>query len=225
MKHDPAKLKELYIDLDGDTHFGDYVITVAQDTMAESPRDWDNLGTMVCWHRNYNLGDVQGRNEYSDSDQFWYALAGKTYMGDEGDLGYIKKLAFKKNIILPLYLYDHSGITMNTTGYSCGWDSGQVGWIYISLEQVRKEYSAKRVSKKLRARVEKYLTGEVETYDSYITGDVLGFNIVRNDDDGDEIDVNSCWGYFGGDFTYMTDEIKSDIKYNIEHTPQQLDLI
>ena len=27
-------------------------------------------------------------------------------------------------VILPLYLYDHSGITMNTTGFSCPWDSG-----------------------------------------------------------------------------------------------------
>ena len=35
-------------------------------------------------------------------------------------------------VILPLYLYDHSGITMNTCGFSCPWDSGQVGWIYAS---------------------------------------------------------------------------------------------
>ena len=29
-------------------------------------------------------------------------------------------------IVQPLYLYDHGGITMNTTGFSCSWDSGQV---------------------------------------------------------------------------------------------------
>ena len=228
MKHDPAKLKTLYIDLDGDTHFGDYVITVAQDTFVESPREWDNMGTMVCWHRNYNLGDVDGAKEYGEfgsQSNFWIELAGIEDEGQELDMDKVMELAYKRNIILPLYLYDHSGITMNTTGFSCGWDSGCVGFIYVSLEQVRKEYSAKRVSKKLRARIEKYLTGEVETYDSYLTGDVRGFSIVRNDDDGDEIDVNSCWGYFGDDFTYMTDEIKTDIKYNIEHTPQQLNLI
>ncbi len=222
MKHNLAKLEELYIDLDGDTPFGDYVITVAPDEMAESPRDWDNLGTMVCWHRNYTLGDVQGSNEYSDPDMFWYDLAG--IEETDSNLDKAIELANKKNIILPLYLYDHSGITMSTSSFSCQWDSGQVGWIYISLEKVRKEYSAKRVSKKLRARVEKYLTGEVETYDSYLTGNVLGFSIVRNDDDGDEVDVDSCWGYFGDDFGYMTDEIKSNIKADIEHTPQQAEL-
>ena len=227
MKHDPAKLEELYIDLDGDTNFGDYVITVAQDTYAESPRVWDNMGTMVCFHSRYNLGD---KHDYSDARHFMHALSGlyeyeeSDYLTDE-QLTRCQEEVEKKNVILPLYLYDHSGITMNTGGFSCQWDSGQVGYIYLSLEQARTEYSAKRVSKKLRARIEKYLTGEVETYDSYLTGDVRGFSIVRNDDDGDEIDVDSCWGYFGGDFTYMTDEIKSNIKSNIEHTPQQLDLI
>ena len=30
-------------------------------------------------------------------------------------------------VILPLYLHDHSGLTMNTSGFHCPWDSGQVG--------------------------------------------------------------------------------------------------
>ena len=227
MKHDLAKLKELYIDLDGDTSFGDYVITVAQDTMPESPREWCNLGTMVCFHSRYNLGD---KHDYNNYRHFVHALSGlyeneDTYYLTDDQITRCQETVYKENVILPLYLYDHSGITMNTSGYACQWDSGQVGYIYVSLEQVRKEYSAKRVSKKLRARIEKYLTGEVESYDCYLTGDVLGFSIVRNDDDGDEIDVDSCWGYFGSDFGYMTDEIKSNIKSDIEHTPQQLDLI
>ena len=219
MKHDLAKLEELYIDLDGDTSFGDYVITVAQDQLAESPREWDNMCTMVCFGR-HGLGD---KHDYNDNEHFMHELSGlyeyedTDYLTDE-QLARCQAEVEKKNIILPLYLYDHSGITMNTTGYSCGWDSGQEGWIYISLEQVRKEYSAKRVSKKLRARVEKYLTGEVKTYDAYLIGDVKGFSIVRNDDDGDEVDVDSCWGFFGDDFSYMTDDIKSNIKSDVEHT-------
>ena len=42
-------------------------------------------------------------------------------------------------ILLPLYLYDHSGITMNTTGFSCSWDSGQVGFIYASKARFKEE--------------------------------------------------------------------------------------
>lgn len=43
------------------------------------------------------------------------------------------------NVILPLYLYDHSGLTMNTTGFSCGWDSSVVGFIYCSKKDFRSE--------------------------------------------------------------------------------------
>lgn len=35
------------------------IIKVLQDTSADSPREWSNLGVMACWHRNYTLGDVQ----------------------------------------------------------------------------------------------------------------------------------------------------------------------
>lgn len=44
-------------------------------------------------------------------------------------------------VILPLYLYDHSGITMNTCGFSCPWDSGQVGWIYYRMFRIAAECS------------------------------------------------------------------------------------
>ena len=37
---------------------------------------------------------------------------------------------------LPLYLYDHGGITMSTNPFSCPWDDGgQVGWIYASKQK------------------------------------------------------------------------------------------
>ena len=36
---------------------GKYKIEVIQDSEPESPREWDNLGNMICFHRNYNLGD------------------------------------------------------------------------------------------------------------------------------------------------------------------------
>lgn len=34
-----------------------YIINVFQDDNPESPREWDNLGAMYCFHRHYNLGD------------------------------------------------------------------------------------------------------------------------------------------------------------------------
>jgi hypothetical protein len=107
-------------------------------------------------------------------------------------------------VILPLYLYDHSGITMNTTGFSCGWDSGQVGFIYVSRETLRNEYSVKRISNKIVEKATKLLLGEVETYDQYICGDVYGFKVfnVETCDKGceHEEEIDSCWGFFGDNF-------------------------
>ena len=32
-------------------------IEISYGTYAESPRDWDNLGIMNCYHRKYDIGD------------------------------------------------------------------------------------------------------------------------------------------------------------------------
>jgi hypothetical protein len=34
-----------------------YILEIFPDEPYESPREWDNLGTMICFHRRYNLGD------------------------------------------------------------------------------------------------------------------------------------------------------------------------
>ena len=45
-----------------DISYKGYIIKIFQDEMAENPREWDNLGTMVCFHPDYNLGDIQERD-------------------------------------------------------------------------------------------------------------------------------------------------------------------
>lgn len=36
---------------------GPFTLTLHHDETPESPREWDNLGTITCWHRRYTLGD------------------------------------------------------------------------------------------------------------------------------------------------------------------------
>lgn len=96
-------------------------------------------------------------------------------------------------IMLPLYLYDHSGITMNTTGFSCPWDSGQVGYIYVTLDEVRHEYQVQRVTRRVREKVIEQLTAEVALYDTYLRGDYYLF--IIEDEDGNTLDA--CGGFNG----------------------------
>ena len=44
-----------------------------------------------------------------------------------------------KVAILPLYLYDHSGLTMSTNDFGDRWDSGCVGFIYMDKDTAMKE--------------------------------------------------------------------------------------
>lgn len=163
-------------------------LEIQLDDDAESPRECDNNGIMVCWHRNYCLGD---KHDHKTPQDF---LDWKQEQGDD--------------IIacLPLYLYDHSGITMSTGAFSCQWDSGQVGWIIATRESL--ESGGHKVDDLDVAKVEEWLRGEVETYDQHIRGDRWGFILrgpipetcplcERDYNEGEE--EESCWGFYGDD--------------------------
>ena len=141
---------------------------------GESPREWDNIGTMVCFHNRYELGDKH-----------------------DITVGQCSKKIKQNNVIsLPLYLYDHSGITMSTSPFSCHWDSGQVGYIMVTKEEVRKQFGWKQVTKKRIEKIKSYLRGEVETYDQYLTGDVYCY--IAYDSDNNQVD--GCGGFYGTDW-------------------------
>jgi flagellar basal body-associated protein FliL len=89
-----------------------------------------------------------------------------------------------------VYLYDHSGLTMNTKGFNCPWDSGQVGWIYASHEQVKAEYGA--VTPENLKKAESILESEVKLYDYYLTNQCYGFQLFEGD-----VETDSCWGFYG----------------------------
>jgi hypothetical protein len=100
------------------------------------------------------------------------------------------------------------------------WDSGRVGYIYVSKEAVKKEWKVKRISPKLAQTIEKNLDGEVETYDSYLRGDVYGFKVSTIpteegfEDEGEELDA--CWGFIGDYNGYVLEEAKRSADYHAE---------
>jgi hypothetical protein len=158
-------------------------IEIHSDDDGINPRhEWDNMGTMVCFHGRYNLGDKDHGFKQSNYDS-WAELQ-KAIIREHGPC-----------LIAPLYLYDHSGITISMGEFSCKWDSGQVGFIFVPHSRIRKEYSCKRISKKTLERAKGCLESEVKVYDDYLTGNVYGFKIFDDVDGENEID--SCWGFFG----------------------------
>lgn len=162
---------------------GNKTLEIVQDEYPSSPREWDNLGTLLFSHKRYHFGDEKKAEELT------------------GTRDHIKWMNFakRKNVIaLPVYMYDHSGTTVkvghNGNPFSCPWDSGLIGWIVVTKKQVREEYKWKVITKARLEKIKTYLEGEIETLDQYMTGDVYGFRILENDEETD-----SCWGFYGSD--------------------------
>lgn len=160
-------------------------VVITQDEIVESPREWDNAGHMVCWHPNHVLGD---KHAFEDPDAL------RAYF-----------LQCRIVVQLPLYLYDHSGISMSVTrGYpfNCLWDSGQVGVIYMTELDLKREYNAEDVETQVKALDRLY--HEVTVYNQFIMGEVYCYVIEEQvickeckHETWEHLD--SCGGFFGHD--------------------------
>jgi DNA-binding cell septation regulator SpoVG len=108
------------------------------------------------------------------------------YMDTDGLLN----LAKTESVMLPLFLYDHSGLAMSTGDFNDRWDSGQVGWTYITKAEAAVELQIPDGD--VESKATELLEGEVKEYDSYLQGECYGFQLYQN---GTEVD--SCWGFIG----------------------------
>lgn len=145
-------------------------------------REFDNLGEMICFSNRYRLGDEHNINP--DDFSGW------------NEMGEFLENEYDAVVILPLYLYDHSGIRMSTGSFNDPWDSGQIGFIYVSRATIIHEYG--KCTQDTIETATRVLVGEVDTYNNYLSGEVYGFNV---EDAAGEI-IDSCWGYFG-DISYI----------------------
>lgn len=218
-------------------------VHIEQDTTPENPRyDWDgNIGHMMCWHRNYQLGDYK-ENSYSDNLDFLNNLL-RARVSESTILNFVKNhraasfltLDYDRHrkvwvlgqelrheipnfrvieenekkewladavidallqadkwrllerhagiVYLPLFLYDHSGITMNVGGYYVG--NNVDGRIIKTTERNWKKVAYHGME------------SEVSVYDQYLTGQVYGIITEEFDTDtGTWEEQDSCWGYF-----------------------------
>ena len=206
----------------------DIEVRIYPDQDAENPRDNDwgsNFGKMVCWHRRYNLGDEQPKKNHEEYlegmavdadpeieeikervDRIWnhfypgYQKPERlaTKIADQYLKNRIEKSLEENFVMLPLYLYDHSGLTMSTGSFSCPWDSGKVGFIYVTKQDVIKECG--RWDADAIVKAERIMQQEVETYSQHLEGDVWGYEVVQKHEDETEDVIDSCWGMYGMDY-------------------------
>lgn len=190
-----------------DTHkHGGFTIKIGYDECPQSPREDEPFGTLVAFHKRCNLGDKSVKLKSSDFGS-WAEV--RKHIEKEMD----------PVVILPVFMLDHSGIALNTTGFSCPWDSGQVGYIFMSRDDVKKWWpSWKKLTKARLATIEKGLVAAVETYSSYVNGEVYYYAVI-----GDEGVIDSCGGFIG-DANEALDEAKRFIDSHVKWLAEQAKL-
>lgn len=166
---------------------------------AGNPREGDQLTTMVCWHPDYVLGDEQfrapnGRGAVDVPFYEGYSSEGITSMEHlRRYIGIVRKGV----CILPLYLLDHSGLSIRAGSASPadpgGWDTTHVGYVFTTHERItelcgddEKYHSDEWIHEQVRQ--------DVRLYDQYLQGAVYGYVVAEGSHE-----ESSCWGFLGWD--------------------------
>lgn len=169
---------EEQLELDGiiDHSKDKWELKITRDDFSDSPREWDNLGT-ICVPKNCRY--VEDEAKLNDS---------LNWSNREEDLATLESKGY---VALPLSVYDHSGVTIYI-GEKCDkWDSGQVGWYIVSKERIKKEYGVERLRKKILEKTKRVLIREIKTLNAYVNGEVYGYALYQNDEE-----IDSCGGFF-----------------------------
>ena len=124
----------------------------------DDPRQWDDLTTMVCFHKRYNLGD---ETDYqSDDYDCWNHMQADIICNED------------TVIILPLFMYDHSGLFISTEvepyWWHYAWDGGQIGFVYVTREKAMEVFDWQRITNKRRKFLTEQIQQAVENYDYYL---------------------------------------------------------
>lgn len=183
----------------------DWKIEIWHDDCADSPREWDNLGEF-CIYSNRNF---QNESEFNpDDDDFSFKSLKNEY------------------VMLPVSVYDHSGVSIYIGAPCDRWDSCCIGYYICSKDKIRSEYGVKRITKKLVEKVKRRMESEVETFNAWVNGYVYGFTLVHNGEEEDSMGgffddsgkykgfVEDMYEYFPKEFkgAFSAEEAKSKCK-------------
>lgn len=161
-------------------------VKIFYDPDPINPRlDCCTLSKMVCFHGKYDLGD--------DHEYYGYEF------DSWDDLKTVIIQDKKPLAILPVFLYDHSGILINTTGFTCKWDSGQIGWVYINKKKITELDCIKPATKTFKEYKEwlkQQILIEINLYNQYLTGDCYCYEIYDENNNY----VDGCGGFYGTDW-------------------------
>lgn len=163
----------------------------------DDPREWENLGKMLCYDDRYDLlGDYQYRREnYPELEDIMMTLLDFEEKKPTDILGY-----------LPLYLYEHSGLSVHWdyNHFNDRFDTRRIGFYVFTREDITRYFSKKESGPNPESGDE-YLKEvglaiakkEISEYDKYLSGSITVIDYIIEDPEG--VAIDSCMGYLTGD--------------------------
>ena len=126
-----------------------HILNICYYEGAESPREWCNIGTL--WFHpekrwsHLSESELSCPSEITDGDEIFSYL--------------------------PIYCYEHGSIALSSSPFSCSWDSGLMGFIYIEKSKVEEESLDKE-------RIIEFLENEIKTLSQWMNGEVYDFTVT-----------------------------------------------
>ena len=188
-------------------------LTIDIDECAESPREWDNVATIVSRGGDWDISDEGWRMNAEEFAEFLHKKLDKKCPEIKGltDIDHIVNCGSAKNYIVckPIYMYDHSGQTISLSPFGCPWDSGCCGYIFVFKDKILNEFE-RATEDNWRDIANEIIQSEIDIYDYYIQGEVYGYcleegHTVEHKDlvtgaiwtSTEYETVDSCCGFYG----------------------------
>ena len=148
----------------------------------------DGEERLQAFYKSYLTGredwdDVEDYNEWHDTEELASAICG---------CAEAPKLLGTKGVILTVYRFEHSDVSYSTSPYNDPWDSGAVGFIWASDDDITREYGD--ASEASRDKARHVLEAEVREYSAWANGDCYAVMLSK-----DDVMLDCIGGYIGDD--------------------------
>jgi len=175
------------------------ILKITQDPNPPNPRYWNPIGTIIYNHPKYILGDYQIDKENYSS---WQDVLEKEILDVSENPASI--------IYLPIYLLDHSSISISTSDFNNPWDSGQVGYIYMERTPLHQDKSD--------IQLKQILKSEISDFNKYLQGDCYGFELIESEicshcnQTVETVILGEEWGIYANNEEELKEEISQILK-------------
>ena len=150
---------------------------VEPDTSPQSPRDWCNLWHLCLSHKKYSIGDQDAAVDFKQFSSW-------------DEVEDFLKTERKACCIEPVSMTDHSSISLYRGKPKDSWDSGTVGFAYVTEKDLVECYGEKWQSR--LKDIYNALDMELEAYTQYLNGEV--WCCIVRDRHGNVVD--SCGDFY-----------------------------